>query len=129
MIKKLSLALPLFNLAFASPISVHVLNLETGLPGKNVTVILDKKTSSGWQKISQKSTDINGRIKDLFPVGTKFESGIYMVTFETGEYFNQQQQKSFFPEVNIVFQVESAGEHYHIPLLLNKYGYSTYRGN
>ncbi len=129
MVKNFFPVLPLFSFVLASPISVHVLNLETGKPSKNVTVVLDKKTSSGWQKLSQKSTDTNGRINDLFPSGIKFESGAYMVTFQTDEYFSQQQQKSFFPEVNIVFQVESTGEHYHIPLLLNKYGYSTYRGN
>ncbi|MEG2883693.1 MAG: hydroxyisourate hydrolase, partial [Acinetobacter sp.] len=63
------------------------------------------------------------------PTQQKLVTGIYKVTFKTGEWFQQNKQSSFFPEVPVIFEVDGTVPHYHIPLLLSPYGYSTYRGN
>ncbi len=110
-------------------LSVHILNQQTGTPSSDVTVRLEKKTDTGWQKLASEKTDANGRIKSLYPQSTDMEKGIYRVTFETGDYFNKNNLKSFFPEIPVIFNVSQKNEKLHIPLLLSQYGYSTYRGN
>ena len=115
--------------ANANPLSVHVLNLENGLPAANVSVTLAVQQKDKWVEINQAKTDHNGRITALAPTQQKLVTGIYKVTFKTGEWFQQNQQSSFFPEVPVIFEVDGTVPHYHIPLLLSPYGYSTYRGN
>lgn len=117
--------------AFAeqNPLSVHVLNLENGLPSANVEVVLEKSSGDQWIKLNQKLTGENGRITALYPENKSLEKGIYKVTFKTEALFNQQKQQTFFPEVPVIFKVDGTVKHYHIPLLLSPYGYSTYRGN
>ena len=117
--------------AFAeqNPLSVHVLNLENGLPSANVEVVLEKSSGDQWIKLNQKLTGENGRITALYPENKALEKGIYKVTFKTVAWFNQQKQQTFFPEVPVIFKVDGTVKHYHIPLLLSPYGYSTYRGN
>lgn len=119
------------NLAHASanPLSVHVLNLDTGLPAAGVTVLLEKQEGERWQRLHQAKTDNDGRIRALFPDKTALTSGVYRVTFRTGDWFAARQQPTFFPEVPVIFVVDGSVGHYHIPLLLSPYGYSTYRGN
>lgn len=112
-----------------NPLSVHVLNLENGLPSAQVEVILEKHTDGQWIKLNQQYTGINGRINALFPEHQKFESGVYKVTFKTEDWFKKQHQATFFPEIPVIFKVDGDVSHYHIPLLLSPYGYSTYRGN
>ena len=80
-------------------------------------------------KISEASTNEQGRITALFPENKNFKTAMYKVTFKTGEWFKQHNQKTFFPEVPVIFEVDGSVKHYHIPLLLSPYGYSTYRGN
>ena len=79
--------------------------------------------------IGQGMTDTDGRLGDLLPKDATLEAATYRLTFDTGAYFSRQNIESFYPEVTIVFTVRNAGEHYHVPLLLNPYGYSTYRGS
>ena len=133
MMKKLTLAISatLFSgLCFAqNPLSVHVLNLENGLPSRNVKVILEAQQKDKWVKINEGSTDSNGRISSLYPENKVLDKGVYKVTFQTGEWFKQNNQRAFFPEVPVVFVIDGSLEHYHIPLLISPYGYSTYRGN
>ncbi|MDH1914698.1 hydroxyisourate hydrolase [Acinetobacter junii] len=133
MLKKiLPYSLILFSsAAFAeqNPLSVHVLNLENGLPSANVEVVLEKISGDQWIKLNQKLTGENGRITALYPENKAFEKGVYKVTFKTEAWFNQQKQQTFFPEVPVIFKVDGTVKHYHIPLLLSPYGYSTYRGN
>lgn len=74
-------------------------------------------------------TNQQGRITDLYPKDSPLQKGIYKVTFKTGEWFEQHKQSSFFPEVPVIFSIDGKLEHYHIPLLISPYGYSTYRGN
>ncbi|WP_227367836.1 hydroxyisourate hydrolase [Halomonas sp. M20] len=113
-----------------NPLSVHVLNIQDGKPSGGVKVMLEKQTNSGWETLNQATTEEDsGRISALFPEDQEFESGVYRVTFETGDYFDAQGAETFFPEIPVPFTVEDTSQHYHIPLLLSPYGYSTYRGS
>lgn len=115
--------------ATANPLSVHVLNLQTGEPSPGIQVDLERQVDSAWVALASGRTDAQGRLKALWPKEQRYESGIYRVVFKTGAYYAQQQQPSFFPEVPVVFRVDASQAHYHIPLLLSPFGYSTYRGN
>lgn len=112
-----------------NPLSVHVLNLQSGLPSENVAVILEQQDKDGWKKLNEGTTNQQGRITALYPADQKLAKGVYRVTFKTGDWFKAHQQASFFPEVPVIFEVDGSVPHYHIPLLLSPYGYSTYRGN
>jgi 5-hydroxyisourate hydrolase len=116
-------------LAATNPLSVHVLNLEDGLPSPEVRVTLEQLQPGGWQPLNEAVTNQQGRIPELFPAGKTLATGTYKVTFKTGDWFAMHQAQSFFPEVPVIFEVDGAVDHYHIPLLLSPYGYSTYRGN
>ncbi len=118
------------SLSYAqNPLSVHILNLQDGLPSSEVKVSLEEQKNGKWVQLSQATTNEQGRIPALYPEGKKLEKGMYKVTFKTGDWFKAHKQKSFFPEVPVIFEVDGSVEHYHIPLLLSPYGYSTYRGN
>ena len=121
----------LTSMTFAqnNPLSVHVLNLENGLPSADVEVVLEKSSGNKWLKLNQQVTGPNGRITALFPENQPLTQGIYKVTFKTGDWFKKNNQSTFFPEVPVIFKVDGSVSHYHIPLLLSPYGYSTYRGN
>lgn len=112
-----------------NPVSVHVLNTQTGKPSAGVKVDLEQQQGGKWIALASKTTDKDGRIGAFYPEGKAFTAGEYRVTFHTGDYFQQQQQATFFPDIPVNFQVTSTQEHYHIPLLLSQYGFSTYRGS
>lgn len=112
-----------------NPVSVHVLNLQTGIPSEGVTVVLDKKEGDKWIKLNSAVTSQDGRINALYPDGKEIQPGDYRVTFETGKYYADHNEDTFFPEIPVIIHVPKAGEHYHVPLLLSQYGYSTYRGS
>lgn len=112
-----------------NPLSVHVLNQQTGLPSKGMVVELEKQQGSGWTRLAQAVTNDDGRIGALYPVGKDMDAGVYKVTFKTGEYFSALKQETFFPEVPVIFNVSTTNQKLHIPLLLSQYGYSTYRGS
>ncbi|MET4000084.1 hydroxyisourate hydrolase [Marinobacterium sp. MBR-109] len=116
-------------LAAGNPLSVHVLNLENGLPSPDVTVTLEQKEGDSWKSLNSGVTNEQGRITALFPEGQSLVTGTYRVTFETGNWFDKHDTETFFPEIPVIFNVDGAVEHYHIPLLLSPYGFSTYRGN
>jgi len=118
--------------AFSAPsgtLSVHILNQQTGIPSPNVTVTLEKEQQNSWVTLASGKTDEDGRIKSLYPQDQDMLPGIYKVTFKTGDYFHQQKQTSFFPEIPVMFTVTKTNEKLHIPLLLSQYGYSTYKGS
>ncbi len=116
-------------LAAGNPLSVHVLNLENGLPSPGVNVTLEKHVGKEWQSMSQGVTNEQGRIGELFPAKQTLEAGEYRVVFKTGEYFKKVGRDTFFPEIPVIFEVKNVDQHYHIPLLLSPYGFSTYRGS
>jgi len=110
-------------------LSVHVLDQQTGTPAAAVRVTLEARTDGAWRIIGSGTTDADGRIKALESTGQPFAAGDYRVTFHTGDYYSARHTPTFFPEVPVVFQVQDAAQHYHIPLLLSPFGFSTYRGS
>ncbi|MBK0098872.1 hydroxyisourate hydrolase [Erwinia sp. S63] len=118
-----------FAAEMKNPLSVHVLNLQTGVPTAGIEVELDRKQGEEWIRLSQGTTDGQGRITALYPSDQKAQTGVYRVIFKTGDFYKKNAQPTFFPEIPVMFSVTSTDQHYHIPLLLSQYGYSTYRGN
>jgi 5-hydroxyisourate hydrolase len=112
-----------------SAITTHILDTSRGRPASGVTVVLESQSTQGWQVLGQGVTDADGRLKELLPADFKLVPGVYRLTFHTGEYFETQRRESFYTEVTISFVVGDRGEHYHVPLLLSPYGYTTYRGS
>ena len=111
-----------------SQLTTHILDTTKGKPAAGVSIILYLYKKEEWVKISKGVTNDDGRIPDLLDKRTVMELGTYKLRFETQSYFNQQAVKSFYPFVEIVFEITTP-EHYHVPLLLNPFGYSTYRGS
>ena len=111
-----------------SQITTHILDTSRGEPAREVTVHLERPNKDDtWKNISTGLTDKDGRINDFLPDGEPLEAGIYRLVFETSSYFSEQGVLGFYPLVTISFEIRDT-EHYHVPLLLNPYGYSTYRG-
>lgn len=113
----------------ANPVSVHVLDLQGGQPTAGVRVTLEARTGQGWRELAAGVTDARGRIAALYPEGTPLAAGDYRIVFQTGEHYARLKQATFFPRIPVEFTVDAPAQHYHIPLLLSPFGYSTYRGN
>jgi 5-hydroxyisourate hydrolase len=112
-----------------SPITTHVLDTSLGKPAANVPVVLELQVADGqWKKLGQGLTDGDGRLKNLLGVNA-LEAGTYRLTFDISTYFVARGVKAFYPQVIVAFEVTNSQEHYHVPLLLSPYGYSTYRGS
>ena len=111
-----------------SQITTHVLDTSRGIPAQGITISLHQNLNQDWHQMGAGITDSDGRISDLLAAETRLAPGTYRLTFELAAYFKAQGMKVFYPEATIVFQV-SDDAHYHIPLLLNPFGYSTYRGS
>lgn len=113
-----------------SPITTHVLDTSSGTPAAGVHVVLQFwNAGRDWQQVAESITNEDGRILDWLPAGTKLTPGVYRLMFDTRAYFERRRIASFFPMVPIVFEIRHADQHYHVPLLLSPYGYSTYRGS
>lgn len=113
----------------ANPLSVHILDLQTGQPMTGITVTLEKSEGNIWHQLNSAVTNEQGRIAALFPAEQSLVKGNYRVVFKTGERYASLKQPTFFPEIPVQFHVDKTNEHYHIPLLLSPFGFSTYRGN
>jgi 5-hydroxyisourate hydrolase len=112
-----------------SAITTHILDTSRGRPAAGVPVTLEIESAGGWQLLGKGTTNTDGRIADLMAGDQPLASGVYRLIFDTGSYFTGQGIASFYPEVAVTFRIENADQHYHIPLLLNPFGYSTYRGS
>ncbi|GAA5853563.1 hypothetical protein JCM3766R1_003130 [Sporobolomyces carnicolor] len=112
-----------------SPITCHVLDSTTGRPAPDMRIRLDRLNTSGFVLQGQGTTDKDGRCNTLLTPGTVLEIGIFKITFFTSEYFTHRGILSFYPFVEIPFEVKSPDEHYHIPCLLAPHSYTTYRGS
>lgn len=104
-------------------ITTHVLDTALGKPGKGIQIDLERADGASWTSIGSGHTDDDGRLRTLTPAGP-VEPGTYRIRFHTGAYVT-----GFFPVVEIHFSVVDGTQHYHVPLLLSPYGYSTYRGS
>lgn len=111
-----------------SQLTTHVLDTSAGRPGKDISIRLQIPVNGVWQTIAQGITNEDGRVGDLLPAQKKLAHGNYKLVFDTGSYFAAQKIKGFYPEVEIQFIVFDDA-HYHVPLLINPFGYSTYRGS
>jgi 5-hydroxyisourate hydrolase len=110
-----------------STLSTHVLDAASGQPAAGVQVTLDRRDGGGWQPLGEAVTDDDGRARDLAPDG--LGAGVHRLVFATGAYFAATGQTGFYPEVSVVFEVTDTGRHYHVPLLLSPFAFSTYRGS
>jgi len=112
-----------------SQITTHILDTAKGRPASGVTVQLSARLDAGWQDIATGITNDDGRVPGLLPEGETLAAGIYRMHFATGPYLERQGEEAFYPYVDVVFSLDGSGDHYHIPLLLSPFGYSTYRGS
>jgi 5-hydroxyisourate hydrolase len=116
-----------------SQLTTHILDTAKGKPAEGVTVFLFQQDptdpiTAAWRQIAIGTTNSDGRIPDLLQENVVLEDGVYKLKFETKEYFEKQAIQTFYPFIEITFMI-TGEEHYHVPLLLNPFGYSTYRGS
>ncbi|MCD5347968.1 hydroxyisourate hydrolase [Agromyces sp. H3Y2-19a] len=122
-----------------SQITTHVLDAQRGRPAAGVPVELYRRSvggsgasgsassGDGWELLASAVTDDDGRAKQLGP--ETIPNGEYRLRFDTGAYFASTQTDAFYPEVLLTFLVAEEGRHYHVPILLSPFAYSTYRGS
>lgn len=106
-------------------ISTHILDTSIGEPAPNVKVTLEKMTTNEWEVMVEGKTNDDGR----FAFDIPFETGKYRIHFHTVEYLNKRNIDNFFLDTPVAFEVKDTNRKYHVPLLLNPFGYSTYRGS
>jgi len=118
-----------------SGISSHVLDTAHGRPAAGVTIHLDVErgdpaaADGGWRRLASAETDADGRAAVLLPAGTALAAATYRLTFEIGAWFRARGLDAFYPQATVVFRVGDPAQHYHVPLLLSPFGYTTYRGS
>lgn len=130
----ITVALTLFtSIIFAQKsnyqLSSHILDVSKGVPVSGVSIKLEKfnEQNKTWYFVDEKITDENGRITD-FLNSDKSNIGIYKLTYFTNDYFKKNNAESFYPFIDVVFQIKDQN-HYHVPITLSAFGYATYRGN
>jgi hydroxyisourate hydrolase len=109
----------------SAPLSTHVLDLERGEPARGVAVRLEQGVLDGWVRMADGRTDGDGRLRDWVDADT-WRAGDYRLVFAAESYLGPP---AFFPEIVIGFRVVDPDAHHHVPLLLNRHGYTTYRGS
>lgn len=111
-----------------SQLTTHILDTTQGKPAAGVEIALYQQHQTDWKEIVRGFTNNDGRITDWLPKDELLPHGLYKLKFETGNYYKQLMISSFYPFVEVVFSITDS-THYHVPLLLNPFGYSTYRGS
>ncbi len=116
-----------------SAITTHVLDTSIGRPATGVRVVLERGgKASEWQVVGHGETDADGRCRTLMAGEAPLEAGLYRLVFDSRRYFDGRGVRAFYPSVIITFEVADDGArnaaHYHVPLLLSPFGYTTYRG-
>lgn len=106
-------------------ISTHVLDTHLGLPAAGIAVELDKKSGEKWTTLAAEKTNGDGRVSFNVPS----DPGTYRLSFQTDAYFQKNKVAHFFPVVPVIFVIQETNRNFHVPLLLNPFGYSTYRGS
>ena len=108
-----------------SPITTHILDTARGCPAEGVAITLARHNGDGFETLAEGVTNSDGRVTDLLTPGA-LKPGRYLITFHVEAYLGEG---AFFPEVPIHFRVKDTAQHYHVPLLLSPFGFSTYRGS
>ncbi|PRY95765.1 5-hydroxyisourate hydrolase [Hasllibacter halocynthiae] len=114
--------------AIAEGISTHVLDVTNGVGAGGVPVTLEMEGPDGWTEVASATTEDNGRANGL--VEGEADEGLYRLTFDmTGYDGFSDVDPLFFPEISVSFRVDDGSQHYHVPIVVSPYNYSTYRGN
>ncbi len=109
-------------------ITTHVLDISEGRPAAGVTVILEQRGAGDWLPVARGVTNEQGRLLTL-TTDRRLDPGTYRLTFDLGDYHREHGVTApFFPEAQVMFNVRDTNQHYHVPLLISPFGYSTYRG-
>ena len=111
-----------------SPITTHVLDTALGRPAAGLAITMLAHDGERWHEIAAGTTDEDGRITDLLAPGA-LGAGDYRMMFDTGSYMQEAKREVFYPRVTIDFRITDSDQHYHIPLLLSPFSYTTYRGS
>ena len=113
-------------------LTTHVLDIANGCPGAGIRIELFRAGAIG-EPIASAVTNTDGRCNTPMIEGSDFTPGEYELVFHAGDYFNEKGQEDgehrFLDRVVIRFGINASDEHYHVPLLLSPFGYSTYRGS
>lgn len=112
-----------------STLSSHALDTATGRPAAGLPAILCIQTETGWDELARAETNADGRISWKHPSADNFGTATYQLRFDTAAYFEKSDVQGFYPYVDVVFTIIANDEHYHVPLLVSPFGYSTYRGS
>jgi 5-hydroxyisourate hydrolase len=110
-------------------ITTHILDVSIGKPAAGVRVSLLRIENAIRTIIGSGETDADGRFKDLVPKSAALAAGIYELTFETAPFFLARGIKPFHPRVSVTFEITDPNQHFHVPLLISPFGYTTYRGS
>lgn len=110
-----------------SHVTTHVLDAARGQPAAGIVVRLERQARVGWEAVASARSDEDGRCGSLGP--EQLDAGAYRLCFDTGAWFADEQRETFYPEVTIAFRITDVDAHYHVPLLLSPFAYSTYRGS
>ena len=116
------------NVDLSSHITTHALDTSIGRPARHMIITLKGLRLNQWKPMSVGITNNDGRISDILPSSRLLIPGVYTMTFNTGTYYKNNNQNGFYPQASIQFEVID-NSHYHIPLLINPFGYSTYKGS
>jgi 5-hydroxyisourate hydrolase len=111
-----------------SAITTHVLDTSRGRPATGIQIELHRKSGENWKLVGKGTTDANGRCDNLMEEG-QAEAGTYRLVFHAAAYYQALHAETFYSEIPVIFNVRESSSHYHVPLLLNPFGYSTYRGS
>ena len=112
-----------------SQITTHVLDTSLGKPASDLHVALEIHSGKHeWIRLAEGRTQTDGRLPNLLPTDS-LKAGLYRMTFDTASYFQANGLQGFYPYILVAFEIQDTTQHYHVPLLLSPYGYSTYRGS
>ena len=110
-------------------ITSHVLDTSIGKPAEGIQITLSQQSADTWTVLGSAKTNSDGRVGDFTGNDNPLAAGIYKLSFSLRDYYEQSKTASFYPHADVVFEIEGNGQHCHVPLLLNPFGYSTYRGS
>lgn len=112
------------------PLTTHVLDVSEGQPAEGLSGTLFQ-ISDGDEavKVCDWQCDNDGRVNELIRDRSRWQTGVYRIRFNTEDYFVSKGKDCFYPYCEVTFSIKDIDSHYHVPLLISPFGYSTYRGS